>query len=112
MPTLPTTEWNAALDRMAVALTQTLGDLDRYQAAWAILTDSRAPAVPPEHLLVCLERGLAQWDDRLKAAAELADSVENQLEDREAAVERWHDGFVRWKELIQRKVGATSISQG
>jgi hypothetical protein len=112
MPTLPTAEWTVALDQMTVALDQTLLDLDRYRTTWATLTDSGATATPPELMLAWLERRLAQWDDRLNAAAELAASVESQLEDREAAVGRWHEVFVRWKELIQRRVDTSSISPG
>jgi len=112
MPTLPTAEWTVALDQMTVALNQTLVDLDRYRTTWGTLTDTAATATPPELMLAWLERRLAQWDDRLNAAAELAASVENQLEDREAAVGRWHEVFVRWKELIQRRVDTSSISPG
>lgn len=110
MPTLPTAEWNAALDRMTVALNQTLSDLDRYRAEWTALTDTPATATPSELLLEWLERRLAQWDDRLNAAAEQASFVENQIEEREAAVGRWHEVFLRWKELIQRKVDTSSTS--
>ena len=112
MTTLPTAEWNAALERMTVVLSQTLGDLDRYQATWSLNSDSPAKATSPELLFAWLERTLTHWDERLKAAKELATSVENQLEDREAAVGRWHEVFVRWKELIQRKMDTLSISPG
>jgi hypothetical protein len=112
MQTLPTAEWTAALEGMTVALNQTLLNLEHYQAAWATLTDTPATATQPELLLAWLERRLVQWDDRLNTAAELATSVETQLEDREAAVGRWNDVFIRWKELIQRGVDTSSISPG
>ena len=56
-------------------------------------------------LLAWLERRLDQWDTKLTAAVELAASVEQQLGEREAAVARWHEVFVRWKELLQQGGG-------
>jgi hypothetical protein len=108
MTTLPTSEWTAALDRMTVALNQTLIESDRYQAAWAGLTDSPASATPPEVLLAGLEHRLAAWDERLNVAAELAASVEKQLNESVADVGRWHEVFVRWRELIQNRVDTTN----
>jgi hypothetical protein len=108
MRTLPTADWTAALDRMTVSLDQTLADLDRSRAVTSHVIDSHVKTSAQELLLEWLERRLAQWDERLNAAAELAASVETQLGDREAAVERWHDVLVRWKELIQRKISAAN----
>jgi hypothetical protein len=105
MPTLPTAEWTTALERMTVALYQSISDLERHQAEWTSLTETSTRATRHEALLELLERRLDKWDERLNAATELADSVEKQLEDREADVGRWHEVFVRWNELIQRKVG-------
>lgn len=110
MPALPTEEWTTALDRMTAALDRAIEDLDRYQSDWAPLTDTPAAATQPELLLSWLERRLDQWDSKLTAAAELAASVEKQLEQRETALGRWHDLFVRWHELIQREVVSTNTS--
>jgi hypothetical protein len=102
MPPLPTADWIASLDRMTAALDRSLADLDRYQSEWAPVTERPATATPPELLLTRLEGRLAQWDARLTAATELAATVERQLDDREAAVGRWQEVFVRWQELIQQ----------
>jgi hypothetical protein len=97
---------------MTVAINRMLSDLDRHQTDWAPIIDVPAVATQPEMLLAWLERRLTQWDARLTSAAELAGSVEKQLDDREAAVNRWHDVFVRWRELIQRGVGTSEVSPG
>lgn len=110
MSTLPTAEWTAALNQMSTALEQSLTNLDRYRNEWHAVTDNPVKAAPPEELLTGLERKLILWDDRLNAAAELAASVEKQLEDRESAMERWHEVFVRWQELIQNRMVAPSDS--
>jgi hypothetical protein len=112
MPTLPTSEWTAALDRMTFTLNQTIADLDRYQVEWATFSEAPAVLAPPDLLLKRMEQRLSEWDARLNAAAELAKSVEMHLEDREAAVERWHEVFVRWNELIQRKVDTSNTFPG
>jgi hypothetical protein len=112
MTTLPAAEWTATLDNMTVALNRTLAELEHYQAAWGKFTEIPLAAVPPDLLLLSLENRLAQWDERLSASVELAASVERQLEAREAAIEQWHDVFVRWKELIERRVGVSSSSPG
>jgi hypothetical protein len=101
---LPAAEWAEALDRMTAAVDRTLVELDRHQTEWAPLTDTPAAATPPDLLLAWLERRLSQWDERLTAAGELAAAVEKQLDDREAAVSRWHEVFRRWRELLQRGV--------
>ena len=112
MPNVPTAEWASALDRMNASLGRALSDLDGYQTDWSALTDVPASATPPELLLAWLERRLDQWDARLTAAAELATSVEKQLEERESALGRWHDLFVRWRELIQQEIDPTNTSPG
>jgi len=112
MPALPTAEWTAALDRMTVALNRALADLDRYQTEWSPLTDTPATATPPELLLAWLERRLDQWGARLTAAAQLAATAEKQLDERETALGRWHELFVRWQELIQREMDPSATSPG
>src|SRR5262245_11300040 len=109
---LPVAEWTAALDRMTASLGRTLAELDRYQSEWAPVTETPATATPPELLLAWLERRLGQWDTRLTEAADLAASVEKQLEEREAAVGRWHEVFIRWKELIQQGVNTSDNPAG
>lgn len=102
MTALPTADWTAALDRMTAVLGRCLADLDRYQTEWAPVTDTPAVATPPDLLLAWLERRLDQWDVRLTAATELAAAVEQQLSERQAAVNRWQEVFDRWKQLIQQ----------
>jgi hypothetical protein len=102
MPPLPVADWTAALDRMTVALDRALADLDRYQTEWSPVTDTPATATTPELLTQWLERRLTQWDARLTAAAELALTVEKQLDEREAAVGRWHEVFLRWQRLVEQ----------
>ena len=81
MPTLPTEEWTTALDRMTAATRPCArATWIVISAEWAPLTDTPAAATTPELLLAWLERRLDQWDARLTAAAELAASVEKQLE--------------------------------
>ncbi len=101
---LPIADWTAALDRITAATDRALAELTRYQTEWTPVTDSPTEATTPDLLLQWLERRLTQWDARLNAASELAAAVEKQLGDREAAVARWHEVFVRWRELIQRGV--------
>ncbi|WP_439631114.1 hypothetical protein [Gemmata sp.] len=106
---LPTAEWTAALDRMAAALDQTLGDLDRHREGWAAVTDTPARAAPPD-LMTWLETRLGQWDARLTAAADLAATVEGQLGEREAVVGRWAETFGRWQKLVEQGAGAPSTN--
>lgn len=102
--TLPVADWIAALDRMTAGVNRTLVELDRHQTGWAAVTDTPATATTPDLLVAWLERRLAQWDARLSAATELAASVEKQLNDGEAAVGRWNEVFVRWREFVERGV--------
>jgi hypothetical protein len=107
---LPIADWTAALDRMTQSLDHAIADLTRYQAEWAPVVETPAVATHPEMLLAWLERRLTQWDARLAASAELAANVERQLDEREAAVGRWHEVFVKWRELIQQGVGTSNTS--
>jgi hypothetical protein len=112
MSPLPIADWLAALERMTVSLDRMFVDLDRYQSVWAPVTDAPAAVSPPELLLAWLERRLSQWDASLTAASELAANVEQQLDDREAAVGRWQEVFVRWQELIQQGLDPARTSTG
>lgn len=112
MPTLPTADWIATLDRMAAGVDRALSDLDQYQREWAPLVERPAAAAQPELLLAWLERRLTQWDARLTAAGQLAAEVEGQLAERETALGRWHELFVRWRDLIQRAPDTSAGSEG
>jgi hypothetical protein len=102
---LPIADWQAALDGMETSLQNTLAALDRYQAAWAGVLAAPPPrALLPVGDLDRAEGRLSAWDERLSAAAELAESVSKQLDDREAAVGRWRELFADWQRVIQRGV--------
>lgn len=106
---LPTAEWTAALDRMTAAIDTSLRDLDRHHRDWAAVTDAPAKAAPPD-LVTWLETRLGQWDARLTAAADLAATVERQLEEGEGVVGRWTATFDRWQELVKQRVSAPDDS--
>ncbi|MCE9562997.1 MAG: hypothetical protein K8U57_13220 [Planctomycetes bacterium] len=108
---LPTAEWTAALDRMNDAITRSLADLERHRTEWAPVTDTPAEVTQPGMLLAWLERRLGQWDARLTASAELAATVEKQLDEREAAVGRWQEMFGKWRDLIEQGVKPASTSE-
>jgi len=97
---------------MTAAIDRTLTDLDQYQAEWAPLTEMPAVATPPELLLTWLERRLTQWDTQLTAAADLASTVEKQLDDRATAVSRWNAVFARWRESLQRMLAPGGTVSG
>jgi len=97
---------------MTEAIKSSLADLDRYRTNWAALDAEYAPETPPERLFEWLERRLDQWDAKLSAATELAASVEAQLGQREMAHGRWHEHFLRWRELIQQKLAPIATSMG
>ena len=106
MTPLPIADWQAALDAMEAALADTLTALDRYQAGWEYLLAGPTPADPgggaEPVALGRLEGRLREWDARLSAAADLAASVERELNDRESVVGRWQGMFTDWRESIQR----------
>ncbi|MFO0805691.1 MAG: hypothetical protein U0791_21525 [Gemmataceae bacterium] len=95
MPALPTADWQASLDEMDIALGSALAALDRYQAGWERLLRDRAATEPRP--AAGLELSLREWDARLQAAAELADSVERELHDRQDAVGRWQESIRLWQ---------------
>lgn len=110
MSNLPTAEWTETLDRMSAGIAATLADLDRYEAEWAALREMPATGTSPDQLFAWLEGRLITWDAKLSEAANLASSVEGQLGEREAAVGRWHDLVLRWRELVQREMSPTAPS--
>lgn len=104
MPTQTRTEWLATLDRMNEDVSRSLADLDRFEREWASPGEASS-STSPEQLFAWLERRLGAWDAKLSEAARLAESVEVQLAEREAALTRWHGMFVRWRDLIQLREG-------
>src|SRR4051812_26229549 len=112
MPTLPTAEWTATLDRMDAAIANSLGDLDRSETAWAALHETLTNTTSPDQLFAWLERRLGAWDAKLTEASNLAASVEAQLGERETALGCWHELFLRWRDLIQREVDPHHTSAG
>jgi hypothetical protein len=106
MPILPTAEWTATLDRMSAAIATSLADLDRYERDWSALDEPSARTTLPEQVFAWLERRLGAWDAKLTEAAQVAASVESQLDERETALGRWHELFLRWRDLIEKGVGA------
>ena len=107
MASLPIADWLAALSEMETAIGTAVADLDRYQGEWGgVLADPPPAAEPPDDCTAQLEERLRGWDARLTAAAELAASVEKQLDEPSAAVARWQRLFAGWRDLIQRGVDA------
>lgn len=95
MTALPVADWHASLEEMETALGSALAALDRYQAGWERLIAE--PAVSERPTVDQLELRLREWDARLVAAAELAESVERELHDRQAAVTGWQDSLKGWR---------------
>jgi hypothetical protein len=93
MSPLPVADWQASLDEMESALARTLDALDRCQAGWERAFATTAPSTP----VGGLESSLREWDARLLAAAELADSVERELNDKQEAVGRWQESIKLWQ---------------
>src|SRR5689334_10385779 len=102
MMPIPIADWQASLDEMEAALGATLAALDRYQEGWASLLAEQPPASDDGAARAGLEERLQEWDARLAAAAELAATVEQELNDREAAVWRWQELFTGWRGRIQQ----------
>jgi hypothetical protein len=96
--TLPTADWLAALAEMDAAVTAALTGLDAFEARWP-----DAPlSVRSESPLVQLETRLSGWDDRLVAAARLADGLEREFAEGAAAVGQWGEAFTAWRGRIQQ----------
>jgi hypothetical protein len=110
----PTGEWIEALGRMANAIAGSLSELDRYERDWSGPSETSAgsTAPAPAELFAWFERRLSAWDARLTEAVELTSSIETHLGERESALGRWHDLFLRWQEMIQRGKGPVAISGG
>lgn len=101
MAPLPLAEWTAALDRMDAALAAAGQAVERRderleRAVAPSAGDGEFPA------LARLDARLAEWEARLRAADELAASVERELAGRAAAVADWRALFAAWADLLQR----------
>ncbi|HJZ53650.1 MAG TPA: hypothetical protein VKE74_01755 [Gemmataceae bacterium] len=109
--TLPIADWQSSLAEMETALDATLAALDRYQREWArLLTEPPPATAEADERLARLEGRLREWDARLAAAAELAASVERELNDRETAVVRWQELFGAWQGLIEQTPKPAALS--
>lgn len=98
---LPIAEWQESLSRIEATLADTVAALDGYEMRWANHNMEPKTAMTPvpgaaEQLIARLR----DWDQRLAAAAELGQSVEQQLSQGEAAVSRWRERFEAWQVLI------------
>ncbi len=100
---LPIAQWQTALDRMESSLTGATRALDRAEERWEMAVAPSAGEGEPPAQLGRLDARLDEWDARLRAAEELTASVEKELAERAAAVERWRALFAQWEELIERK---------
>src|SRR4051812_13824330 len=109
MASLPIADWQAALNAMETTLAAAVTDLDRYETAWpAVLAEPMPVTGTPDDRTARLEERLRGWDARLTAAAELAASVERQLDEPSAAVARWQRMFAGWRELIEQRGDAAA----
>lgn len=106
MTPLPIADWQASLEVMEAALGAALAALDHYQEGWAAVLAEQPPAAGEPTARAGLEGRLQEWDARLAAAAELAATVERELNDREAAVWRWQELFTGWRDRIQQRAEA------
>lgn len=102
MPSLPLAQWQTALDRMEVALAGATRTLDRAEERLELALAPSAGEGEPPAQLARLDARLQEWEARVQAADGLSKSVERELDDRAAAVERWRALFAKWEELLQQ----------
>jgi hypothetical protein len=100
---LPIAQWQTALDRMETSLASATKALDRAEERWEMAVAPSAGEGEPPAALGRLDARLLEWEARLLAAEELTASVEKELTERAAAVERWRALFAKWEELLKRK---------
>ena len=105
MGSLPIAQWYDALEQMDGALSGAARALDRAEERWEMAVAPSAGEGEPPPALDRLDARLAEWEARLRAAEGLTGTVETELADRAAAVERWRALFARWEELLQRPGG-------
>ncbi len=110
MAALPIAQWQTALDQMETALGAATRVLARAEERWELAVAPSAGEGEPPAALDRLESRLVEWTARLRAAEELAASVETELAERAATVERWRTGFAQWQELIQRGASTSPVS--
>jgi hypothetical protein len=106
MSPLPTFDWQSSLDEIAKAVQQALEHLERFETEWAAVLGEKTADRTSLSESSRLEKGVRDWEGRLTAAADLAASVEQELNDRQIEVERWHQSFSRWQEMIQQTAAA------
>lgn len=103
MTPLPIPQWLTALDTMDSALATATRSLDRAAERLELATAPSAGEGEPPVALDRIDARLRDWNERLKGADELTATVEKELTERAAAVERWHALFAQWEELLQKK---------
>jgi hypothetical protein len=87
---------------MEAALASATRGLDRAEDRWERAVAPSAGEGEPPGALARIDARLRDWEERVRAAAELTGTAENELTERTAAVERWRALFARWEELLQR----------
>jgi hypothetical protein len=101
---LPTADWLAALADMDAALADALAGLDAYEARWPDQLAATGGEVTP---LGDVEERLSQWDERLGDAGRLAEGLEREFAEQDAAVGRWREAFTGWRGAIQQPAAPT-----
>lgn len=109
MTPLPLAEWQAALDRMESSLSTATKALDRAEERWEMAVAPSAGEGEPPAQLGRLDARLQEWEARLVAAEGLSASVEKEIAERAAAVERWRALFAKWEDLLQRKQSTSPL---
>jgi hypothetical protein len=90
-------DWEEPLAEVAAAVAGCLAALDRYEANFAAaLAPHPVPAAPP------LAGADPEWDRRLAAARDVANGLEHDLADTEAAWDRWRAAFSAWRTGIEQ----------
>ena len=77
--------------------------LDRAEERLELAVAPSAGEGEPPAALGRLDARLWEWEARLRAADDLTASVERELAERAASVERWRALFARWEALLQQK---------
>ncbi len=106
---LPLPDWHASLDEMDATLAATVAALDAFEATWTRVLEE-VPSVSNEDRYSRLEMRLSEWDMRLAAAAELAESVESELTERETVVSRWRELFEGWRSSLEQSMKPAGLT--
>ena len=107
---LPIAQWQTAIDRMEASLLGASKALDRAEERLEMAVAPSAGEGEPPAALVRLDARLQEWESRLQAADGLTASVEKELAERAASVERWRSLFERWETLLQQKESTSPLS--